>query len=95
VAQAVAQANRGDDSLEPCLVGPGASQRRRKDDVLEGVEGRHQVESLEDESDAVAPEHGELPVAQPAQFGAADEDLPAGDGLEPRERVHERRFARS
>ena len=75
VAEAVAEADGVDDAVEPRLVRLPAGEGQREGDVLEGGEGRHQVERLEHEPDPVAAQQGELPVGQPAEVDVADEDL--------------------
>ncbi len=47
----------------------------RKSDVLLGGQRRHEVVSLEDETDGVAAQDRQLLLAQGAEFDVADEDL--------------------
>ena len=52
------------DEVEPLAVGLAAGQVHRERDVLDGREGRHQVERLEDEAEPVAAQLGELAVVE-------------------------------
>ena len=64
VVEAVAQADGGDERVEPFRVGALARDRERQDDVLARVEDRQQVEGLEHEADALTAQLGELAVVQ-------------------------------
>ena len=87
------EADGGHDEVEPHRVGLAAGQVHRERDVLEGRERRHQVERLEDEAEAVAPQLRELLVVQRGEVDVADEHLALGELVEPGEGVHERRLA--
>src|ERR671911_278817 len=60
-----------DDGVEPAAVGLAAGEVHRERDVLAGGEHRQQVEGLEHEPDAVAPQAGQLPLRTPAPGRAA------------------------
>ena len=69
MAEAALQADRLDHEAEPFLVRLPAGQRHRELDVLDGREGRDEVEGLEDEPDTVAAQRGERLVAQAGEVG--------------------------
>ena len=60
--------------LERC--GPAPVEVERQQDVAEGVEGGHQVERLEDESDTAAAQDRQLEVGEPGDVGVADPGRP-------------------
>ena len=64
VVQAVADADRVDQPVEPLAVGLAPGDRERQQDVLLGVEHRQQVEGLEDEADPVAAQLRQLAVVE-------------------------------
>src|SRR5690606_29027605 len=95
VSETVGETETGDDGVEPFLIDLAARDVHREGDVLEGGEGGDEVERLEDEADAVAPQLGHPLVGQGRQIGVADEDRSGGRAVETCEAVHEGRLARS
>ena len=93
VREALAQADAGDDLVEPALVGLAAGEAGRQHDVLGRREHREQVEELEDEPDVVAAQLRERVVVEPADVDPADGHLARGGLVEAGEDVHERRLA--
>ena len=66
------------DSLQPGLgaregVAP-SGELERNGNVLHGVHRRHEVERLEDDADAVAPEAGKRILVHPVEIAAGDDD---------------------
>ena len=72
-----------------------AVEVEREQDVAERVEGRHEVERLEDEAHAPAAQDRELEVGEAGDVGVADPGAAGGRGIQSRHDVHERRLARS
>ena len=72
-----------------------AAQVQRQADVLEARQGRQQVEELEDESDLVAPDPGQVVVDNPATRLAVDADLAGGRVIEAADQIEQRRLAGS
>ncbi len=58
--ESVAETDRRHDMVEPLLIVVGARQVHRQSDVLDGAEGGDQVEGLEDKTDAVPSQLGQL-----------------------------------
>ena len=71
VLQPVAEADGGDDPVEPAPVGLPAGQVEREGDVLGRRQRRQQVVGLEDEADAVAPQPGERLLGQRPEVDVA------------------------
>ena len=95
MVQAVSDAQGGDDHVEPGGVGSGTRQAHREKDVGAGVQGGNQVEGLEHEANAVAPQLRQRGVIQGRDVGPLDVDAPGGGGVETGENVHHRRLAGS
>ena len=76
-------------------VGLPAGQVDRQGDVLGRRQHRQQVEGLEDEPEAVAPQPGQLLVGQGGEVDVAHQDAPARQRVEPGHAVHEGRLARA
>ena len=93
MTQSVRDAQGGDDEVEPFLLGGGPGQAHRQEDVGAGVQGRHQVEGLEHETDAVSAQLGQRGVFQGSDVGVFNEDVPGGGGVEAGEDVHHRGLA--
>ncbi len=93
VLEALAQVEGVDHLLHPVAVGLAAGDVQRQTDVLERVEGRHQVERLEDEADLVATDLGDLLLGQAGQLGVADPGLARGEPVEAGHALHQRRLA--
>jgi len=93
VVEPVAQTDGVDDPVEPRLVRLATGEVERQRDVLQRGERWYQVEGLEDEPDAVAPQLGEPLVVERGQLRVTDEDLPAGRRVEPSQAVHQRGLA--
>jgi hypothetical protein len=89
VVEAVANANRVDQPIQPLAVGLAPGDRQRQQDVLLGAQYRQQVEGLEDEPDLVAAQLRELAVVEIAQLDAVDRDRSRGREVKPCERVHQ------
>ena len=92
VRQPVAQADRVDQLVEPLLVGVAAGERQRQDDVLRGGQDRDEVERLEDEAQAVAPQPRQALVVEAGQLLPVDHDGARRRLVEPGEQVHQRRL---
>ena len=93
VGQPVFQSDRGDDFIEPCIVGVALGEGQRQRDVLERVERGHQVEGLEDEADLVAAQLRELAVLEAPDLDAVDGDAPRCRVVQAGEDVHQGRLA--
>jgi hypothetical protein len=72
-----------------------AAVEQGKLDVFLGRGARQQVESLEHESQAFAPEHGALVAAEALDVDAAEQVHAAGRRVQAAEQVHRRRLARA
>src|SRR5262249_3930225 len=72
-----------------------ASEQERQGDVLDGRQCRQQVEKLEDEADARAPQQRAFLVGESTQVAASEEGLPARRRIEGAHQMHQRRFART
>ena len=72
-----------------------ARVEERQGDVLEGARPREQVEALEDEPDAAAPDAREGRLVLRRDVHRLEQVLPAGRPVEAAEDVHERRLARA
>jgi hypothetical protein len=75
VVQAVGDAERAHDAVEPVGIDAGARQLQRQQDVLLRGHRGQQVEGLEDEADPLPTQHGQLTVGQAAQRRVAEPDL--------------------
>ena len=64
VGSPVVEAGALDDLVDPLLVDLAAGELEREPDVLLCVQHREEVEELEDEADVLAPELGQLVVAE-------------------------------
>src|SRR5829696_3792393 len=93
VGQAVAQADRVDQPVEPLALRLAPGDRQRQDDVLLRSENRDQVEELEDEAELVATQPRERSVVQPGDLHSVDRDAARCRPVETGEDVHERRLA--
>ena len=91
--QAVGQSDGGDHVVDPVAVGLAAGEVHRQRDVLDRGQRRHEVERLEDEAQAVAPQPGELLFAGGGDVDVADGDRAAGEAIEAGHAVHEGRLA--
>ena len=76
VRQPVRDAQLGHEVVEPLLVHLLAGQVGRQRDVLARGQRGHEVEGLEHEADAVAPQLGEARVVEAPDVEVADEGLP-------------------
>lgn len=95
MVEAGAESEDVDDGREPVAVGCGAREAEGEFDVRPRVEGGDEVEGLEDEADAVAPQPGEVVVLQAGDRTALDVHLSGGGGVESGEDVEHRGFARA
>src|SRR3954447_7932931 len=93
--EAVTEADRLDQLLEPPWVRFAAGELERQRDVLGRGEHREQVEELKDEADVVAPQFRQLRVVEAADVDAGDGDLTGGGRVEAGEDVHQRGLARA
>ena len=91
--EAIAETDRGDDGVEPFLIGGPTSKIHRKGDVFERSQGGHKIECLKDEPDRVAAQACELLVVQAAEIDIADEDSTRVDGVEAGDAMHKCGFA--
>jgi hypothetical protein len=69
---------------------PFPRDERGQRHVLLCVEGGQQVEELEDEADAVAPQLGERPVVEPLERPAADGERPGARRVQRADEVEQR-----
>ena len=74
VREAVADADGRDELLEPLEVRIEPGERERQQDVLLGVQDRHEVVALEDEAELVAPQAGQRAVVEAGELRAVDRD---------------------
>ena len=95
VAQAVGQSEHPHDHVEPVLVGLGASQLERQQDVLVGGHRRQKVERLEDEADAPSTQQGERLVVEGRGVHPADDHPALTRSVKTGGAVHECRLARA
>ena len=72
---------------------PPAGEPRRQRDVLRRGQRRQQVEGLEDEPDALAPQAGQRPLASRAELEVTEDDSSRGRPVEPGGGLQERRLA--
>ncbi len=95
VVQAVAQAHppqhRGSRVVRPAHT--GHLQRQRG--VVERAQAGQQVEALEDDADAVAPQVGQAVGVERGEVDAVDADAAGGRPLEPRQQQQQRGLARA
>src|SRR5690606_7289929 len=92
VLEPVAQADGGDDGVEPLAVDLGPRDVERERDVLAGRERGDEVERLEDEAEPRAAELREATLAHSAHLVARDDDASGGGTVESRHAVHEGRL---
>ena len=81
--------------VDPVLVGLASRERNGQRDVLARRQRRHQVEVLEDEADAVAPQPGEPGVVELPDVLPAHVRRPRRRPVQARHAVHERRLPRA
>ena len=94
VGQAVRQTDRLDDLVEAAALDLPTGDVQGQGDVLPGRQGGNQVEGLEHEADALAPQPGQAPLAHGGDLLPVQGDRPGGGGLQARQAVHEGRLAR-
>ena len=82
VLEAVAESDRRHHVVEQRRVSIGAGNRQGKGDVVERVQRGHEVEALEDETDASSTQQGQLRVLQATELGVTDEHLSRREGVE-------------
>ena len=71
------------------------SQGQGHENVLFGSKHRQQIEALEDETDLMAAQQGELVVVHAGQILAVEHDVSASGRIKSGQRVHQRGFARA
>ena len=89
VLQAVLQADRGDDLVDPRRVAVVAAEHQRQEDVLLGRERRDEVVGLEDEPDLAPAQLGEVLVVELGEVGVADVHGAGRQRVETGEAVHQ------
>ena len=95
MVQAVGDAELSHQLREPRLVHRRARQVGRQGDVLRGGQRGDEIERLEHEPDPVAPQLRQLGVPERPDLLLADEGVPRGRRVQPRQAVHQRRLPRS
>src|SRR5581483_4255780 len=93
MVEAVGYSQLADQIIEPRQVDVRAGQIRRQRDVLARGQDRHEVERLEDESDAIAPERREVRIVQAGELLLADKRASRRGSVQSRHAVHEGRLA--
>ena len=89
VVEALGQAEGVDELGEEGLVRLLAGQFQRQQDVLLSGQGGQQVEGLEDETDALPAEEGELLVVEGVELLATQHHPARGDLVQPGQAVHQ------
>ena len=87
------QADALDDLARPCAVRAAAREPQREADVLLDRQRRQQIEGLEDEADALAPERRALRLAEAADVDASEPDAAGGRRVQAGRAVQERALA--
>src|SRR6478735_8329458 len=95
MAEALGQADLGNQLAIPVRVGLAPGDLKRQQYVLLRREHRQQVEELEDEADVVAAQRGQPGVVEAGDLDVADPYLPLVGLVEPGQDVHERGLARA
>ena len=90
VLEAVAKSGDAHHLGKRGRIGFASRDRERQDDVVVRGERRHQVERLEDETDADAAQERELLVTETAELDVADVHGPRRQTIETGEAVQER-----
>ena len=89
MVEAVADADGGDDLVQPFGVGAAAGEGKGQVHVLDRRQCGKQVERLEHEADSVATQQGEVPFGEAAEFRVADEGRSGGQVVEAGGAVHQ------
>jgi hypothetical protein len=95
VFQAVGDAQRAGEFIQPPPLGLLAAQGEREDHVLLRGQGRDKVEGLEDEPDAIAAEQGHRPVVKRAEVDLADQHASGGEPVQAGQAVQQGGLARA
>src|SRR4051812_19419671 len=95
VLAAAVDPDRLEQLLEPFAGGLLAGDRERQEDVFLPAPHREQGEEMEDETDVIAAQPGQLLVVHTGDLDAGDRDTPLARPVEPGEDVHQRRLARA
>jgi len=70
-----------------------AGKLQRQGDVLQRRHGGDEMETLEDDADALAPQAGQTILVEAGEIGAGNVDLAGGGALEPADDHHQARLA--
>ncbi len=89
------KAKRFHQQTQPLSVWFRPSQGQGHENVLFGSKHRQQIEALEDETDLMAAQQGELVVVHAGQILAVEHDVSASGRIKSGQRVHQRGFARA
>ena len=95
VRAAVAEADHGQQLLEPLRIEFVTGYPDRQGDVLLGVEDRDEVEELEDETELLPAQLGHSAIGEPGDLDAIDPDLTSGRLIEAGQKVHQSRLPRA